>query len=133
ITLEVNDGQETTSATVILEVITPTEAVEVLIGFVQDSSLPRNRKTPLLASLNAAESSFSRGHLTPGANQLGAFQHKLGAQVAKSNSVLAQQLHDVAQEIIDAVTSSHGPLPLVPTGPSPRPPLPPPPIAGPNN
>jgi len=57
----------------------------------------------LLASLNAAAASFARGHFTPGVNQLGAFQHKVRAQVARIDPALAQELTYLAQQIIDAV------------------------------
>ena len=89
--------------TATLEVITPAEAVELLAELVEGSSLPANRKKPLLASLRAAEASFGRRHSTPGVNQLQAFQHKVRAQVAKINEALAREFTDISQEIIDAV------------------------------
>jgi hypothetical protein len=125
ISLVVSDGKDTGTETVTLEVITPAQAVELLIELVQDSFLPHNRKKPLLASLNAAEASFGRGHSTPAVNQLGAFQHKVHAQVAKIDSALAQELTDVSQEIIDAVTGRVRPLLPAAPGPGPGPPLPP--------
>jgi hypothetical protein len=103
ITLEASDGKDTGTEEATVHVITPGDAVELLIALVQNSSLPGHRKTPLLASLKAAAASFDRGHGGPGANQLQAFQHKLGAQVARSNPALAEQWDAIAQEIIDAV------------------------------
>jgi len=103
ISLVVNDGKDIGTDTVTLEVITPAEAVELLAELVEGSSLPANRKKPLLASLHAAEASFGRRHSTPGVNQLQAFQHKVRAQVAKINEALAREFTDISQEIIDAV------------------------------
>ena len=103
ITLLASDGKATGSAEVNLEVIAPADAIQLIIALIEDSSLPPNRKTPLFASLQAASASFDRGHNGPGANQLQAFQHKLAAQIEKINPDLAQELNDLAQEIIDAV------------------------------
>jgi hypothetical protein len=103
ITLLANDGKATGADEVTLEVISPADAVQLLIALVENSSLPGNRKNPLLASLRAASGSFDRGHSGPGVNQLQAFQHKLSAQVARINPALANEFDDIAQEIIDSL------------------------------
>jgi len=97
----------TNSATASVEVITPAEAVVIVIGLLNDSNLPRNRRQPLLASLGAAAASFERGNFTSGANQLGAFQHKVRAQVMPHAPELAKELISAAQTILDALPASH--------------------------
>ncbi len=105
IVLKVDDTYPlgTNTAKVTVEVITPAEAVVIVIGLLDDSNLPRNRRQPLLASLGAAAASFERGHFTAGANQLEAFQHKVRAQVAPFAPKLAEELIRAAQTILDAL------------------------------
>ncbi len=93
----------TNSARVAVEVITPAQAVAIIMEMVENSALPRNRHRPLMASLEAAASSFERGQCNAAVNQLGAFQNKLRAQVERDNPVLAEQLSQAAQEIIAVV------------------------------
>jgi hypothetical protein len=93
----------TNSERVSLEIITPGQAVVILSGRVHDSDLSSKARQPLLASLNATYSSFQRGSFSAGANQLGAFQNKVAAQLGQLDATLAEQLIDAAQQIIDAV------------------------------
>jgi hypothetical protein len=93
----------TNTARVTVEVITPAEAVVIIIGLLDDSNLPRNRRQPLMASLGAAAASFERGNFTAGANQLEAFQHKVRAQVVPSAPQLGEELTSAAQTILDAL------------------------------
>jgi poly(3-hydroxybutyrate) depolymerase len=93
----------TNSTNLTVEVISPAEAVGIIIDLLDHSNLPRNRRQPLMASLRAAVVSFERGNLTAGANQLEAFQHKLRAQVMPFAPELAQDLIGAAQTILDAL------------------------------
>jgi poly(3-hydroxybutyrate) depolymerase len=105
VVLKVDDtyplGTNSTNLTV--EVISPAEAVGIIIDLLDHSNLPRNRRQPLMASLRAAVVSFERGNLIAGANQLGAFQHKVRAQVMPFAPELAEDLIDAAQTILDAL------------------------------
>jgi parallel beta-helix repeat protein len=86
-------------------VFTPGMAVGQLISWVNDSDLGTKNKQPLLATLSAALASFERGNLNAGANQLGAFQNKVRAQVSRIDAALADELINAAQQIIEEVTS----------------------------
>jgi hypothetical protein len=68
---------------------------------ISNSSLATNRKPPLLASLNAAKTSFESGNFQSGINQLGAFQNKVRAQVGPGDPALAEALSSAAQRVID--------------------------------
>lgn len=103
IALVVSDGLAQDDAQVAVEVISPAQAVDLIIGLVNDSSLPRNRQRPLLASLTAAKASFEKGRMVPGTLQLKAFQNKVRAQVAKLNPDLARDLISASRAVIDAV------------------------------
>jgi hypothetical protein len=81
----------------------PCAGVGILVALVEDSSLPNNRKHPLLVSLEGACQSFERGHLNTGINQLQAFEHKVEAQVEKSDPALARQLIAITEAIISAL------------------------------
>jgi hypothetical protein len=93
----------TNSTSVSVEVISPSEAVQILMEMVIDSDLSKRAQQPLLATLRAALTAFERGDTTPGMNQLAAFENKVRAQVAPTDPVLAQQLIDAAQVIINAL------------------------------
>jgi len=88
--------------------LTPTQLVEQLIAQVSASDL--KHKQPLLATLNAALASIERGNCHSAIGQLGAFQNKVRAQVAKKDFALAMQLIQGAQQVIAALDcdgSSH--------------------------
>jgi len=74
---------------------------EQLAAIVNESSLPLNRKPPLLASLNAAQTSFTSENLEAGANQLRALQNKLRAQTGRIDPALATQLIEAAEAMIE--------------------------------
>ncbi len=96
--LVVSDGVLSNTNSVTIEVLPAAEAVQRLIVRVA-SSCPRPK--PLVASLSAALASLERGHSGTAANQLGAFQNKVGAQVGEP--ALAQEFIQAAQRIRDAL------------------------------
>jgi hypothetical protein len=93
----------TSSTNVTLEVLSPAQAVGIIIGLLEDSSLTATRQHPLLATLTAAAASFERADFQPAINQLGAFQNKVRAQVSPSVPALAEDLLSAAQTLIDAL------------------------------
>jgi len=108
VVLLVDDGEDVGEAEVEFEVITAGVALEEVVWMVQESSLARNRKQPLLASLKVAGASFDRGSVGSGINQLQAFQSKVRAQVAKDDPGLAAELIRAVQVVIDAVLAGPG-------------------------
>src|SRR5262249_32104898 len=104
ITLFVDDhvlgGTNSTSVTV--QVISLSQAVNLMIDFVNCSGI--SHAQPLLASLNAAADSFGRGNNTSGVNQLGAFENKVQAQVMPDNPALAASFLQATQQILDALS-----------------------------
>jgi hypothetical protein len=105
ITLKVSDGQATGTNSVVLEVLSPAQAVGTLATLVETSDLSGKNANPLLASLQSAAASFERGNTTSGINQLQAFQNKVRAQILPLDPALAAALMDAAQEIIDALSA----------------------------
>lgn len=103
VVLSVSDGHCGDTDTILVEVITPGEAVDELIEKVSNSTVNRNKR-PLIATLKAAVAAFDRGSATAAVNQLGAFQNKVRAQVAPSDPAGAQECIRMAQAIIDAVS-----------------------------
>jgi hypothetical protein len=73
-----------------------------LVLLVENSNLEAKSKQPLLVTLTAASASLDRGNTISGSNQLGAFQNKVRAQVARVDAALANQLIDATQQIIDS-------------------------------
>jgi Reelin subrepeat B/Bacterial Ig domain/Immunoglobulin domain/Immunoglobulin I-set domain len=102
--LVVDDGHDLGFATVEFEVAGPGRAVEMLIEWVDASSMSDLNKRPLIASLSAAVASFDRESFTSGLNQLQAFQNKVAAQIAPVDSELARAWIRAAQIIRDAVS-----------------------------
>jgi hypothetical protein len=97
--LAVNDGRCVGTIELEVEIITPGEAVDVLIAAVNNADLGRNHKRPLIASLKAASASFDRGSCQSGVNQLQAFINKVRAQVSRENPVLAAELIRLASQL----------------------------------
>jgi hypothetical protein len=81
--------------------LTPEQAFERLLDTVNAYCA---RPQPLRASLGAALASLRRGNTAAAVNQLGAFQNKVRAQVARDDPALAQALINTAQTIINAIT-----------------------------
>ena len=103
VTLQVNDGTETVSDTVTVDVLTPAESVGVVVLLVTDSKLDRASRHSLIVSLRAAMASFERDDPIPAVNQLQAFQNKVLAQAMPQDPRLARQLLEAAEIIIEAV------------------------------
>jgi len=103
LTLEVSDGQKTGSDTASFDVLRPAESVGIVLMLLDDSGLQRSRRRGLEATLKAAAASFERGDGIPAVNQLQAFQNKVLAQVLPTDPVLAAQLIEAAQTLIEAV------------------------------
>jgi hypothetical protein len=86
---------------------TPAELVQGLIDMVNESDL--KQKQALLATLNAALASIERGNCHSVLGQLGAFQNKVRAQVAKKDPSLATELITAAGEVIAALDCDGAP------------------------
>ena len=100
ITLVLEDGR---TATVTVDLLSPGEAVEALITKVNDATLARGNKRPLIATLKAVTASFDRGSFHSAIGQLGAFINKVRAQIAPANPEEAALFTRCAQSIIDSV------------------------------
>ncbi len=83
-------------------VFTPEMNLGRLILLVEAADLGAKHRQPLLATLNAALASLTRGNATAANHQLLAFQNQLRAQVAPWNPALAEQWSAAAQQMIAA-------------------------------
>jgi len=99
--LTVSDSKSSSSQTILIEVITFSQALERLVAVVDSDS---SRRKPLITSLTAAIASIDRGNPTAALNQLGAFQNKVRSEIEPLDPELAQMLIDNAQQMIDALT-----------------------------
>ncbi len=102
ITLLVTDGTDVALDTVTVEVITPAQSVEILVAMVKEASLSKKREKELLASLREGAHAFQKNKLAQGIKRLTSFQDKVRKRIAPSDPVLADQLINAAQVIIDA-------------------------------
>jgi hypothetical protein len=105
ITLWVDDNcpDGTNSASVAVQVLTPGQAVGVVIDLVSSSSLAQNRQQALLAPLKNAQKSFDKCNALPGLLQLYAFRFHVRAQVDKSDPAMAGLFIDAANQIVNAL------------------------------
>ncbi len=83
-------------------VFTPQMNLGRLILLVEAADLGAKHQQPLLATLNAALASLTRGSATAANQQLLAFQNQLRAQVAPWNPTMAEQWSAAAQQMIAA-------------------------------
>jgi len=104
VSLIADDGTDMGEATVLVDVILASEAVEELILQVDESVVTRKNKQPFFATLKSAMASFDRGSTGAAINNLqNAFQNKVQAQIGKTHPEVAEEWIRIAQEIIDAV------------------------------
>jgi alpha-tubulin suppressor-like RCC1 family protein len=103
ILLVVSDGILAGTNSVSVDVLTVSQAIQVLSAAVEASVHSRVR--PLLATLEAALDSINRTNRISTVHQLEAFQKKLRAQVASFDPTLAGDLGTAADRIITALES----------------------------
>jgi len=92
VALVVSDGSSTATNRLDFSVITHAQAAAELIRVIEHSDFRGRNKQPVLASLNAAIRSLTRGQPQAAANQLGAFENKVRAQVTPFDPFLAEHL-----------------------------------------
>ncbi len=94
-------GQDTSvPQTFTITVLSPAQALGLLIADVERADLGRINKRPLLASLYAARAALQRGNSRAAINELRAFESKLQVQVAPVYPDLAQEWISEAEAII---------------------------------
>jgi hypothetical protein len=103
--LKANDGKASDWKEIEIEVVSAIGSLNFLLNVVVDSAIPTKSKTPLLASLSAAEAALHRGNQIAALNQLAAFENKLSAQIASSYPDLAAAWGGLAKLIADTITS----------------------------
>ena len=81
----------------------PSEAVEQCIVLVENSSLERKQKRPLLVSLKAAKAAFDREGWRVGKLMLRVFELKVYAQIGRSQPAEAASFVECAENIIKAI------------------------------
>ena len=105
VTLTVTDDDgDTDSDTLEVEVLTPSQALFILIGIKEAMGLNKGLETSLDAKLDAAQASLANGNDETAINQLKAFINEVEAQRAKGlTDAQADLLVDYAEWIIDNI------------------------------
>ena len=91
------------STTLGLNVIRPTEAIELVASLAEEAPLERRDKRPLVASLVTAAGYLRSGDYESGVSQLCAFQMKCHTQIRPVNPETAERLITSVQEIVNAL------------------------------
>jgi Ig-like domain-containing protein len=102
ITLRVDDGAQSDTDALVVEVVTASDAVDALEQLVEQSSLSRQDKRKLLARLEDARAGFASGSLNDAIKDLYKFLKKV-RQIAREHPALAVAFTDAAQQTIDAL------------------------------
>jgi PKD domain len=121
VTLEVAQGDdpEVGTATTMVTVMTPAQALSAIGGYVQTlPGLNNGEKNSLIAKLNAASDSIARGNTTAATNQLNAFLNELAAdeQTGKVTSDQVAHLEDDLRAVKGALGNYNRLLDFWPLG-----------------
>jgi hypothetical protein len=106
VTLVVNDGTDSATATTTFAVLTPEEAVRSLALAVREAQLGRRHIVPLLAALRAAAEAFERCRAREGLHLLNRFQRDVHDRIVPQDPTLANTLMETAQEIMEIVAGA---------------------------
>ena len=84
------------------EIVTAGDLLEILSGRINESSLSRKDKRPLLEALKKAGADFDRKKLKQALEKLEHFQKKVRTHVVRHNPELAQEWLVFTDQILDA-------------------------------
>lgn len=101
--LQVSNGELTGTDRASVDVLTPCDAIALLILQVAESSHPTRIKRPLIRALEMSCDRFERGQVDKGIELLEAFQHKVVVQLGQVDRAFAERLINAAQALIDAI------------------------------
>lgn len=103
ITLVVDDGTVSSTDAVTFEVITASDAVDLIASQIENSALPNSVRGPSLARLKTAMGMFEDERFDQGVRQLEAFQDKVLKDIAPVDPDFANELIAAAEVIIDVL------------------------------
>ena len=83
--------------------LTPCDAIALLILRIQQSSHPNGIKRPLIDSLEMSCDAFDKGKLDKGIEALETFQDKVVIKLGSVDPAFAELLINAAQTLIDAI------------------------------
>jgi len=104
--LQVSDGELTGTAQAPLDVLTPCDAIGLLVLRIEESSHPNGIKKPLVDALDESCNHFDKGRIAMGIESLEIFQDKVAAKLGDVDPAFAELLIDAAQTLIDAVSAN---------------------------
>jgi hypothetical protein len=100
--LQVSDGDLTDGAAAPVDVLTPCDAIALMIVLIEETPYSNGIKRPLIDCLEMACDAFDKGKFDKAVGMLEAFQDKTAIRLAPVDPELAQVLIDAAQTLIDA-------------------------------
>ena len=92
-----------------IEVISPSDAVAIVIGMLDGSNLSARIRRSLDILLRAAAAAFNRGNRHSTVGILHAFESRVTQEVAPFDFTLAEELVAATHAIVDAISLNHGP------------------------
>jgi len=101
--LLVSDGALSGTNSAHLAVLTPCDAIGLLIIRIAESSLHRSDTRPLIRALESSCEDFERGDIVEGVAGLESFQHKVQVRLGRTDPAFAALLIEAAQTVIDAI------------------------------
>jgi len=104
--LQVSDGELTGIAQAPVDVLTPCDAIALLILRIEESSHPNGIKNPLIDELETSCNHFDKGRIEQGIESLEIFQDKVADKLGDVDPAFAELLIEAAQTLIDAVSAN---------------------------
>ncbi len=104
--LQVSDGELTGTDQASVDVLTPCDAIALLILRIEESSHPNGIKAPLIDELETSCNHFDKGRVEKGIESLEIFQDKVADKLGDVDPVFAELLIEAAQTLSDAVSAN---------------------------
>ncbi|HMJ63741.1 MAG TPA: hypothetical protein VK615_00195, partial [Candidatus Binatia bacterium] len=98
-----SDGQLTGADQASVDILTPCDAIALLILRIEESSHSNGIKRPLIDTLVMSCEQFDKGKVDKGIQGLEAFQDKVAVKLGSVDPVFAELLINAAQTLIDAI------------------------------
>jgi len=104
--LLVSDGELSGTAQAPVDVLTPCDAIALLVLRIEESSHPGGIKNPLIDELETSCNHFDKVRIDKGIESLGIFQAKAADKLGDVDAAFVGLLTEAAQTLIDAVSAN---------------------------
>ena len=104
--LQVSDGELSGTAQAPVDVLTPCDAIGLLVLRIEESAHPSGIKNPLIDELGTSCNHFDKDRIDKGIESLEIFQDKVVDKLGSVDPAFAELLIEATQTLIDAVSAN---------------------------